>query len=111
MAQVFLNIHGNGTARVDNEYPTVDDPVFTVYAFPLSHEDSFLRMQAWTHDDRPIATPDGNPMTLRWRSVWGNVYVDVYFTGSEPPEPPTPTPTTENWFLVVIAKAANRWRI
>lgn len=111
MAQVYINAHGNGTAMVDNEYPTVDDPVFTIYAIPSSTESVFLRMQAYTHDDLPIATPDGNPVTLTWMPIWGNVYVDVYFTGSEPPEPPTPSPLTQEWFYVILAKAANKWRL
>ena len=111
MAYVYLNIHGNGTAICTNEEPTIDDPEFTIIATPSSHEDEFLRMQAWTHDDKPIATPDGDVITMTWRPIYGNVYVDVYFTGSPTPPPEPPTPFNFNWFYAMLAKAANNWRM
>lgn len=107
MASVYLNVHGDGNASIDNPEPTIDDPVFTVYCTPA---ENFLRAQAWTHDDLPIATPQSPVFTMRWVSNWGNTYIDVYFSGSTPPDPPTPSPTTAAWFIPVISKHLKKVR-
>jgi hypothetical protein len=115
MGHVYLNIHGEGTANCTNPEPTVDDPNFTIYMYPMSHEGEVTHVQAYTSYDEPIATMfyydpviPAYVCDMTYRPIWNNVYVDIYFSGSTPPEPPGPT---SHWIIPVLAKAANRWRL
>lgn len=86
MAQVFLNVRGNGTAYVDNEAPTQGEE-FTIHCIPFDDAE-LLDVKLWTSDDQSIAITVGPDITLTYQSIYGNVYADIYFTGSEPqPEP------------------------
>lgn len=92
MAEVFLNPMGNGTATTDAIPPMVDGEQFTVRFFPDPGED-LLDVRATDSHDFYIALPPvvNNELTMDFRSGWGNIYFDIYFSGSTPPpEPPFP---------------------
>lgn len=102
MATVYLNIRGNGTAYCDNPEPTQGEE-FTIYCIPYDGAE-LLDVKLWTSDDQSIAITVDTEITLTYQDVYGNVYADIYFTGSEP----QPEPLFR--YLWLLAKAANRWR-
>ena len=91
MAQVFLNVSGNGIAYTDAVPPLVDGETFTIYCIP--YEGATLEdVRVWTSYDEAIAITVSEEITLTYNSAWRNVYVEVYFSGApEPPEPDHPS--------------------
>lgn len=96
MAEVFLNVFGNGTATTDALPPMVDGEPFTITFSPDPGED-ILDVRAFDSNDYPVALPAivNNVLSMNFRSGWGNLYVDIYFSGSTPP----PTPSFPLWIL------------
>lgn len=90
MAEVFLNIFGNGTAYTDALPPMVQGEVFHIHSSPDPGEE-LLDIRAYDSYDYPVAIQVAEDITMSWRSGWNNLYVDIYFSGSTPPpEPPFP---------------------
>lgn len=92
MAEVFLNVQGNGIATTDALPPMVDGEQFTITFTPDPGED-LLDVRAFDSHDYAVALPRvvNNEITMNFRSGWGNLYVDIYFSGSTPPvTPPFP---------------------
>ena len=87
MGQIFLNPLGNGNAYCDNYNPSNGQP-FTIYCVPDPGED-LLEVRAFDSHDYSVAIDvDANlEVHATFRSLWGNLYVDIYFTGSTPPQP------------------------
>lgn len=100
MAQVFLNVNGSGYAYSDNYAPTQGEQ-FTIYCVPDAGAE-LLDARFFTSYDEPIAVTVSDEMTLTYSSAWGNVYVDIYFSGSTPP-----TPAGVPWWLVIGLKKNN----
>ena len=88
MGQVFLNPNGNGTAYVDNPNPN-DGERFTIHSIPDPGE-TLDDIRAFDSHDYPIAIPTAQTVSMIFRASWGNLYVDIYFSGSTPPTPPQP---------------------
>lgn len=99
MAQVFLNDSGHGYTTTDAVPPMVEGENFTLYFHPDAGE-QLLDVRAFTSYDYPVAIPApvNNEIHLTWRDSWGNLYVDVYYSGSTPP----PTPAIRAWLLYKI---------
>lgn len=92
MAEVLLNVQGNGMAITDALPPMVDGEQFTITFTPDPGEE-LLDVRAFDSHDYAVALPPvvNNEITMNFRSGWGNLYVDIYFSGSTPPiEPPFP---------------------
>jgi hypothetical protein len=104
MARVFVQSYGNGYTWVDNEAPTDGEPI-TIHCEPYLPSE-LIEVQAWTSFDESIALdPTSMEQTIIYNPAWRNVYVEAYYTGSEPtPDPPLKVPI---WLL---AKASNNWR-
>lgn len=88
MAEVFLNVHGNGMASTDALPPMVDGEPFTITLTPDPGE-SVDSVRAYDSHDYAVAVPSpiDNVIYMNFRTAWGNLYVDIYFTGSTPPGP------------------------
>lgn len=89
MAEVFLNVFGNGTASTDALPPMVDGETFTITCTPDPGE-TVESVRAYDSHDYSVALPpldQNNQITMNFRSGWGNLYVDIYFSGSTPPPP------------------------
>ena len=93
MGKVFLNPSGNGHAYCVP--PAGSDMVsgesFTIYFVPDGGA-TLDEVRAYDSHDYPVALPAivNNELTMTFRSIWGSLYVDIYFSGSTPPEPPEP---------------------
>lgn len=86
MAFIFVDVHGNGVAYVDNPNPIAGDPV-TLYATPDPNE-QLLDIMARDQGGHYIALdPSLTQQTFTYNSDWGNVVIEVYFSGSTPPQP------------------------
>lgn len=103
MAEVFLNVFGNGIATTDAIPPMVEGEEFTITFTPDAGE-SLLDVRAFDSYDYPVALPQvvDDEITMNWRNIWGNLYIDIYFSGSIPPEPSLPI-----WLLFKIGKGDN----
>lgn len=106
MAEVFLNTFGNGYATTDALPPMVEGETFTIHFYPDPGED-LLSVQAFDSHDYSVALPPvvNNEITMNFRSGWGNLYVDIYFSGSIPPDPPTSIPI---WLMMKMAENNRR---
>lgn len=100
MADVFLNDNGNGYTTSDAIPPLVEGEYFTITFHPDPGE-SLLDVRAFDSHDYAVALPpvDNDEITMKFRSGWGNLYVDIYYTGSIPPEPVFPI-----WLLLILSK-------
>lgn len=96
MAEVFLNVFGNGTASTNALPPMVDGEPFTVYLTQDPGE-SFVEVRGFDSNDYAVAIPApvNDEINMNFRSGWGNLYLDIYFTGSTPP----PQPQFPFWIL------------
>ena len=105
MAQVFLNDFGNGHTTTNALPPMVEGEQFTINFYPDAGE-TLERVLAFDSHDYSIALPAvvNNEITMNWRNIWGNLYVDVYYSGSTPP----PTPPTTNILLLWALKNKNK---
>lgn len=109
MAQIYFNVFGNGTYWTDANPPMVDGEWFNVRFIPDGGAE-LLEVQAYDSHDYAIALPPivNNELSMQFRTSWGNMYMDIYFSGSTPPEPPTPrTP----WWLIMGLKKNNERRL
>ena len=87
----------------------VDGEWFNVRFIPDGGAE-LLAVQAYDSHDYAIALPPivNNELSMQFRTSWGNMYMDIYFSGSVPPEPPTPrTP----WWLIIGLKKNNQRRL
>lgn len=92
MAEVFLNDNGNGYTTTDALPPMVDNEPFTITFHPDPGEE-LLDVRAFDSHDYAVALPAvvNDTLSMRFRSGWGNLYVDIYYSGSTPPpQPPFP---------------------
>ena len=107
MAEVFINDHGNGYTTSDALPPMVDGETFTLHFYPDAGE-TLNDVRAFDSYDAPVALPliIDDTLTMQFRSAWGNLYVDVYYSGSTPPEPPTETSLL--WLIMAMKKNNER---
>lgn len=104
MNEIFLNVQGNGYATTDALPPLQDGELFTINFYPDADAE-LLDVRAFDLYDFEVALPAvvNNEITMNWRAAWGNLYVDIYFSGSTPPEPPAGVP----WWLIIGLKKNN----
>lgn len=88
MADVYLNVHGNGIASTDALPPMTEGEPFTITLTPDPGEE-VLDVRAYDSHDYSVALPApvDNVIYANFRTGWGNLYVDIYFSGSTPPGP------------------------
>ena len=108
--RVYLNVFGDGTAYTDAVPPLVDGESFKIYSTPYPGA-TLDDIKLWDSYDQSIAITPSEELTVIYRSVYKNIYADIYFSGSpEPPGPgPTPTPIFKK-FPWLLAKVAQNWR-
>ena len=106
MAQVFLNDFGSGYTTTDALPPMVQGEQFTITFHPDGGAE-LLTVQAFDSHDYAVALPAvvNNQITMTWYSHWGNLYVDAYYSGSDPPPP---VPTTKWWLLWALKNQNKR---
>lgn len=111
MGKVFLNVSGDGSAYCipPSGEELVNGEIFTIYFTPDTG--SVLEdVRAFDSHDYSVALPavSDNMLRMNFRSTWGNLYVDIYFSNA--PSPPTPTPTGNIpiWLLKKAADNNNR---
>lgn len=104
MAEVFLNVYGNGYARTDALPPMVQGEQFTI-VFVSDPGEFLMDVRAFDSYDYSVALPPvlNNEITMTWQSRWNNLYVDIYFSGITPP-PPGPTKNFPLWLLIMRRK-------
>lgn len=109
MADVYISDHGNGYTTSDAVPPLVDGEYFTLHFYPDGGQE-LLDVRAYDSHDYAVALPPvvNNEISMQFRSAWGNLYVDVYYSGSTPPEPPTPTGRGLLWLLMAMKKNNER---
>lgn len=109
MAEVFLNVFGGGYATTDALPPMTDGEWFTVHLYPDADAE-LLDIWATDSHDYVIALPPvvDNEISMQFRSSWGNIYFEIYFSGSTPPEPPT---KKRKFWLIMALKKNNERRL
>lgn len=110
MGKVFLNDSGNGHSYCvpPAGEELVNGESFTIYFVPDGGA-ILDDVRAFDSHDYSVALPaiTNNQLTMNFRSGWGNLYVDVYFSGS--PTPPTPPALgIPIWLLKKAADNNNR---
>lgn len=108
MGKVFLNVSGDGSARCvpPAGEELVNGEQFTIYFTPDGGAE-LTDVRAFDSHDYAVALPaiSDNTLTMAFRSGWGNLYVDIYFSGS--PEPPSPVGSVPIWLLKKAADHNN----
>jgi hypothetical protein len=108
MGKVFLNVSGDGSAYCVPIAGTElsDGERFEIYSVPFSGAD-LEDIRAFDSHDYAVALPPvvNNEITMNFRSGWGNLYVDIYFSGSTPPGP-----STIDWLIPVLKRIKDRRR-
>ena len=109
MAQIFVNVsEGNGYAYVDKPYP-YDGARVTLTCVPAEGE-SLIDIIATDSWDNPIALdPTMEVQSFTFDNDWRNMYIEVKFSGTTPPEPPEPPVYVRLLWLLI--KASNDWRL
>lgn len=107
MGKVFLNVSGDGSAYCVPAAGTelADGERFEIYSVPFSGAD-LEDIRAFDSHDYSVAIPVGEHIVMAFRSGWGNLYVDIYFSGS--PEPPSPGGRIPIWLLKKAADNSHR---
>lgn len=94
MGKIFLNNMGNGSTYCAPPFgiDLSNNEQFTIYFAPDGGA-TLDDVRAYDSYDFPIALPavSNNMISMTFRSAWGNMYLDVYYSGSPTPPPPQPT--------------------
>lgn len=106
MGKVFLNVNGDGSAYCVPAAGTElsNGERFEIYCIPFSGSD-LEDVRAFDSHDYSVAIPVAEHIVMQFRDSWGNLYVDIYFTGS--PTPPTPA-GVPIWLLKKCADNNNK---
>ena len=107
---IYINVTGNGISYVSNYHPA-DQDNFTLYAIP-NGSDTLNSITATTSTGASIAMQQATEWQYTYNeSAWGNfITINVIFSGSTPPSPPTPTPRDSKygkmpiWFYPVLRR-------
>jgi len=98
MSKIFVQSFGNGVASVDDDNPEPNQLV-TLTCIPYAGE-NLERVIATDSHDYSIAMSNDLVQQFRFRSAWGSMYIECYFTGSTPP----PEPPFMNWLIPILKK-------
>lgn len=93
MADVFIVDNGNGYTTTDAIPPLTNGEVFHLYFHPDPGA-QLLTVYATDSHDYNVALPEpvNNEIEMEFRTAWGNLYVESYYSGSTPPDPPPEAP-------------------
>jgi len=107
MAEVFINDFGSGHTTTDAIPPMTDGETFHLYFHPDGGSE-LLRVFATDSHDYNVALPDpvNDEIEMQFRSFWGNLYVESYYSGSTPPDPPPERPPY--WLLWALKNQNKR---
>lgn len=109
MGKVFLNVMGDGSAYCipPAGEEMVNGEPFTIYFVPDGGA-TLDDVRAFDSHDYSIALPavSNNELHMNFRTLWGNCYVDIYFSGS--PGPPPEPQTVPYWLMKKAADNSNR---
>lgn len=109
MGKVFLNPSGDGSAYCipPAGEELVNGESFTIYFTPYQGA-TLDDVRAYDSHDYSVALPavTNNQLTMNFRSGWGNLYVDIYFSNS--PTPPSPVGNMPIWLMKKAADNNNR---
>ena len=111
MGKVFLNPQGDGSAYCIPAAGTelANGERFIIYSVPYSGA-SLDRIVAFDSHDYSVAILTAEEVSMQFRSAWGNLYVDIYFSNSPtPPTPPAPSGSFI-WLWLKIAKLKRKRR-
>lgn len=102
MGKVFLNVSGDGSAYCIPAAGTelANNERFEIYSVPFSGAD-LEDIRAFDSHDYSVAIPVAEHIVMQFRDGWGNLYVDIYFSGS--PTPPPPQPSMLTWLIMKMA--------
>ena len=95
MSDIFVNTYGNGYAYVDNSTPSDGDTI-TLWCNEDPGE-QLLDVQARESHGYAVALATTNIQSFIYRAIWGDLTIDVYFSGSTPPPPPS-----NNWLYAIL---------
>lgn len=103
MGKVFLNVFGDGSAYCIPAAGTelANNERFEIYSVPFSGA-TLDDIRAFDSHDYSVAIPVADHIVMQFRSGWGNLYVDIYFSGS--PTPPSPVGSVPVWLLFKIRR-------
>lgn len=113
MGKVFLNPQGDGSAYCIPAAGTelANGERFEIFSTPFSGA-SLDDIRAYDSHDYAVAIPTAEHIVMQFRSGWGNLYVDIYFSNSPtPPTPPPPTPGNVPIWLLKKASDLNSQRL
>ena len=107
MGKVFLNVSGDGSAYCVPAAGTelADGERFEIFSVPFSGAD-LEDIRAFDSHDYSVAIPVGEHIVMAFRSGWGNLYVDIYFSGA--PVPPQPSTGIPIWLMKKAADNSKR---
>lgn len=102
MGKVFLNVSGDGSAYCIPAAGTelANNERFEIYSVPFSGAD-LEDIRAFDSHDYSVAIPVADHIVMQFWDGWGNLYVDIYFSGS--PTPPPPQPSMLIWLIMKMA--------
>ena len=102
MGKVFLNPQGDGSAYAIPAAGTelVNNEQFEIHFVPDGGA-TLDAVRAFDSHDYSVALPavSNNMISMNFRSAWGNLYVDIYFSNSPTPPPTPPTGSVPIWLL------------
>lgn len=104
MSDIYVTATGNGTAYVDNPTPN-DGDVITLYAYSFP-PDTLYDVVATDSQGYSIALSVVPVQQFVYQGSWGNMFIDVTFTGVTPP-PPLPWIKNNLWILF----KRDKWRL
>ena len=100
MGKIFLNVQGNGSAYCIPAAGTelANGELFEIHFVPDGGA-TLDSVRAFDSHDYAVALPavSNNKIVMNFRSGWGNLYVDVYYSGS--PTPPSPVGSIPIWLM------------
>ena len=107
MGKVFLNVSGDGSAYCVPAAGTElsDGERFEIYSVPFSGAD-LEDIRAFDSHDYSVAIPVAEHIVMQFRSGWGNLYVDINFSGA--PTPPQPTNILKGLLLKIAKKRRHK---
>lgn len=110
MGKVFINVFGDGHV---NCVPPAGEELVNGESFTMTFVPdggaTIDDVRAFDSHDYSVALPAldmNNSITMNFRSGWGNLYVDAYFSGS--PTPPGPGGSMPIWLMKKAADKNNR---
>ena len=104
MAEVFLSDFGSGHTTTDALPPMSEGEVFHLYFHPDAGAE-LLQVSATDSHDYAVALPEpvNDEIEMQFRTAWGNLYVESYYSGSTPPEPQFPI-----WLLLILKRRIDK---